>query len=89
MAAMAVRERGSENMGRLPDDATGDESLIAWLRVMFPEARAESVFGPAGYLQEKADLKNPGTGGKHSLYGLLSQLFPGRYPRLPRMRLSR
>jgi hypothetical protein len=69
-------------MARLLDDDTGNESLVAWLRVMFPEAKAESVLRPA-------DSNDPETGGKNTLYGVLLNLLPGRNFRFPRIRPSR
>jgi len=34
-------------MARLLDDQTGNERLVSWLRMTFPEARGESVLKPA------------------------------------------
>jgi hypothetical protein len=77
-------------MAMLLDDVTGDESLIAWLRVTFPEAKAESVLRPAGYFQERrGDSKYPETGGKNTLYGAFLHLLPGRHFRFSRIHSSR
>jgi hypothetical protein len=77
-------------MARLLDDVTEDESLVAWLRVMFPEAKAESVLRPGGYVEQRpADSKHLETGGKNTLYGVLLHLLPGRHFRLSRIRSSR
>jgi hypothetical protein len=69
-------------MARLLDDDTGNESLVAWLRVMFPEAKVESVLRPA-------DSKDSETGGKNTLYGVLLNFLPRRHFRFPRIRPSR
>jgi hypothetical protein len=76
-------------MARLLDDNTENERLISWLRVMFPEARAEVVLRPAGDTRERpVDSKDGEAAGRNTPYGLLLQLLQGRRSRSPRVHTS-
>jgi len=73
-------------MARMLDDPAGNDRLISWLKVMFPEAGAESVLRPAENPHKRSVyLKTPGTGRRNTPYGLISYLLSGRSPRSPRI----
>ena len=78
-----------EKVARLLDDSTGNERLISWLKMTFPEAKAESVLRPARNSHERpVDSKALRAGSRNSPYGLLSHLFSGRRSRSPENRPS-
>jgi hypothetical protein len=76
-------------VARLLDDYTGNERLISWLRVMFPEAMEQSVLRPTRDSHERpVDSKTLGAGSRNTPYGMLLHFFSRIRSRSPENRTS-
>jgi len=76
-------------MARLLDDSTENERLISWLKVMFPEAGAESVLRPSENAPRRSvSAKTEGRLRRNNSYGIISYILSGRSSRSPRIRTS-